>query len=156
MSALIGNRKVNYKPKDDYYTPDWVFNALGIEFDLDVAAPKGGISWLPAKNHFSIEDDGLAQNWYGKVWMNPPYSMPSAWVDKFIEHNNGICLLPFSRSKWFLKIWEKADCIIALPSNFKFMHKDLGSQNVFMPVFLAAKGNECSEYLKNSRLGAPR
>jgi hypothetical protein len=27
---------------DDYYTPRWVFDALGLRFDLDVAAPPGG------------------------------------------------------------------------------------------------------------------
>ena len=25
---------------DDCYTPRWVFDAMGLEFDLDVAAPK--------------------------------------------------------------------------------------------------------------------
>ena len=34
---------------DDYYTPAWVFERMGIEFDLDVAAPPGGIPWIPAK-----------------------------------------------------------------------------------------------------------
>ena len=28
---------------DDYYTPKWIFEALGEHFDLDVCAPPGGV-----------------------------------------------------------------------------------------------------------------
>lgn len=34
---------------DDCYTPRWVFDAMGLEFDLDVAAPNGGPWHVPAK-----------------------------------------------------------------------------------------------------------
>jgi hypothetical protein len=27
---------------DDYWTPKWIFDALGLEFDLDVACPPEG------------------------------------------------------------------------------------------------------------------
>lgn len=60
--------------KDDYYTPKDVFDALGLEFDLDVSAPPGGVPWVPAKRYYTLEDDGLTQPWFGRVWMNPPYS----------------------------------------------------------------------------------
>ena len=50
---------------NDYYTPKWLFDALGLEFDIDVAAPLQGIPWLPAKRWFSQADDGLAQEWGG-------------------------------------------------------------------------------------------
>lgn len=48
---------------DDYYTPAWVFERLGITFDLDVCAPPGGIPWIPAARYYTMEDDGLAQPW---------------------------------------------------------------------------------------------
>ena len=156
MSRLLGNKKVNYKPKDDYYTPQWIFQALNIKFDLDVAAPLGGVPWLPTENHYSIEDNGLVQNWYGKVWMNPPYSETTPWVNKFIEHKNGIALLPFTKAKWGVLIWEKADRIVALNSKLKFVHKDEGEKEIFMPVFLAAMGDYCATYLENSGLGRAR
>lgn len=50
---------------DDWYTPKWVFDDLGIDFDLDVCAPKEKLEWIPAKKHFSIDVDGLSQQWGG-------------------------------------------------------------------------------------------
>ena len=95
--------KYNNVPKgtsDEHYTPKHLFDALNIEFDLDVAAPIGG-SHVPAKRYFDKTVDGLAQDWVGNIWMNPPYSNPTPWVDKFIAHNQGIALLPITRGKWW-------------------------------------------------------
>ena len=38
---------------NDYYTPKGLFDAMGLEFDIDVAAPVQGIPWIPAKRWFS-------------------------------------------------------------------------------------------------------
>jgi len=143
---------VNYKPADDYYTPKWLFEALSVEFDLDVCAPEGGVPWLPAKNHYHLEMDGLAQPWYGNVWCNPPYSKPRPWIEKFIEHGNGMMLMPYSRSIGFGLMWESADAIMNLPSNFKFEHRDHGTKGVFMPVALFALGCENATALERSKI----
>ena len=50
---------------NDYYTPKWLFDLMGLTFDIDVAAPAQGIPWIPAKRWFSQADDGLAQEWGG-------------------------------------------------------------------------------------------
>jgi hypothetical protein len=71
---------------DDHYTPAWIFETLDLTFDLDVAAPPGGIPWIPARRYYTMEDDGLAQPWNGLVWMNPPYSNATPWVNRFLEH----------------------------------------------------------------------
>lgn len=49
----------------DWWTPVWVFDALGETFDIDVAAPTGGVPWIPALKHFTKEIDGLKQDWGG-------------------------------------------------------------------------------------------
>ena len=141
---------------DDYYTPKWIFDQLDIEFDIDVAAPKYGVEWLPAKQHFSIDDDGLAQNWNGIVWMNPPYSKPTPWVDKFLKHKNGIALLPFMKSKWFERIWNEAEAIVPLPINLKFNHAEMGSRPIYSPCFLASVGFYPTVQLKKSQIGVVR
>ena len=78
---------------DAWYTPEWVFDGLGVRFDLDVAAPNGGLDWLPAGAHYSVADDGLLMPWSGWVWCNPPYSAPTAWCRRWAEHMPGGCLL---------------------------------------------------------------
>lgn len=41
----------------EWYTPPEIFDALGLRFDLDPAAPPGGVPWVPATRHLS--KDGL-------------------------------------------------------------------------------------------------
>ena len=55
----------------EWYTPKWIFDRLGIQFDLDPCQPVGGIDWIPANKYYTIEDDGLKQDWSGNVWLNP-------------------------------------------------------------------------------------
>lgn len=35
----------------DWYTPSWVFERMGIEFDLDPCQPIEVIKWIPAKGY---------------------------------------------------------------------------------------------------------
>ena len=145
------------KTSDDYYTPKWVFDALGLEYDFDVASPVGGISWIPAKRYFTQYDDGLAQDWASKrVWMNPPYSKPAPWIDKWLENGNGICLVAASRSKPFTKLWEGCDGIAFMPANLKFVSGMGKEAGIYMPTVIAAIGAENLAALKSSGIGYVR
>ena len=95
------------KDSDEQYTPKWIFDALNVEFDLDVCAPEGGVDYSPAKKHYSLVDDSLNREWEGFVWMNPPFSEGEPWHEKFINHGNGICLAPMSKSYWFQDVWNR-------------------------------------------------
>jgi hypothetical protein len=136
------------KTSDDYYTPKWIFDALGLEFDTDPAQPIGGCSWIPVKRYYTIVDDGLSQEWVGRVWCNPPFSKPALWIDKFITHGNGIMLVTFSRSKSFINLWNKSDGIAALPSDLKFQTPSNGEKGIYMPTALFAMGADNVEALK--------
>lgn len=83
----------NVIDSDDWYTPAWIFDGLGLTFDLDVAAPDGGAPNVTALAHYTVADDGLLQPWHGYVWCNPPYSAPTAWCRKWATHEPGGCLL---------------------------------------------------------------
>jgi len=154
--ALVGNRKDNYTPADDYYTPKWIFDSLRLEFSLDVCAPLNGVPWLPARNHYSIENDGLIQEWFGRVWMNPPYSKPAPWIDRFLAHGNGVALVQTSKSNGFIQLWNQADAIMYLPRNFTFEHRDHGTKGIFMPVALFAMGESNVQALKASGINKVR
>ena len=117
------NHTIPKGTSDEHYTPKFIFDDLGLVFDLDVAAPIQN-SHVPALHKFDINEDGLKQQWFGNVWMNPPYSKPTPWVEKFIDHRQGIALLPVTRGKWWDKLWQEADAIMPLAYNLQFDRPD--------------------------------
>jgi DNA N-6-adenine-methyltransferase Dam len=141
---------------DDYYTPAWVFERLGITFDLDVCSPPGGVEWIPATRFFTQEDDGLAQEWVGRVWMNPPFSGCTPWVDRFIEHAHGVCLIQMSKGAYTRRLWAEAHGVWVCDQDLKFtVARDTGVRaDVYMPIWFAAFGDECVEAI--GRLGVVR
>lgn len=69
-----------------WHTPaslfDKVETAVG-SFDLDPCAPSTGGSPVRARVRFTELDDGLSLDWFGRVFMNPPYGRAlSNWVSK--------------------------------------------------------------------------
>jgi len=142
---------------NDYYTPKWLFDQMGLQFDIDVAAPAQGIPWIPAKRWFSQANDGLAQEWEGAlVWMNPPFSKTTPWVNKFIDNGNGMALLVVSRSKWFAQLWDKADAVMATPADLKFERPDGTQKAISFQTFLFAMGHEANDALHGMKLAKVR
>jgi phage N-6-adenine-methyltransferase len=86
---------------DDWATPQPVFDALDAEFgfDLDVCADASNAK---CRRFFSAAEDGLAQEWSGTVWLNPPYGRHgggiAAWMEKARESAAAgatvVCLVP--------------------------------------------------------------
>jgi len=143
---------------DEWYTPKYIFDYLGVEFDLDPCSPGKDIAnWIPAKTHYTQLDDGLSKKWHGKVWLNPPYgrSMPE-WLSKLADHGNGIALV-FSRTetRWFHKFIPKADAICFLDKKIHFVRSDTmckgGSPGC--GSLLIAYGKENAKILQQSQLG---
>ena len=154
--VLRGRMNPNYRPNDEVFTPPEIFKALNLEFDLDVCAPEGGLSWIPAKKSYSIKDDGLSQNWYGRVWMNPPYSAPKLWVDKWINHGNGLMIAPFSKSHWFMQLWESDAAVVNNSVKFRFTKPDGSKYAIAFPTAIWAIGESNITALKLSNLGVLR
>ena len=109
--------------KDEWLTPPEIIRALG-EFDLDPCAPKNR-PWPTAKAHMTIDDNGLAQPWHGRVWMNPPYGKETfKWMERLAEHKSGIALI-FARTetKGFHRfIWERAHALFFFEGRINFYH----------------------------------
>lgn len=104
----------------EYYTPKWIFDNLGMHFDVDVCSPPGG-SNVPATKYYDIKDDGLTQKWEGLVWCNPPFNECAKWMDRFMRHGHGVALIPVSKTKWFDKLIEMPGVVVKiLPSDLKF------------------------------------
>lgn len=143
------------KATDEWYTPKYVINALG-EFDLDPCAPVNPL-FQTAKTMYNINDDGLKQEWEGRVFLNPPYSRPliERFVEKMAEHNNGIALL-FNRcdNRMFHEIiFKKAEGMMFLRKRIRFLRPD-GSQgdSPGCGSILVAFGEENAKILKNCEM----
>ena len=72
--------------KTEWYTPAKYIEAarrvLG-EIDLDPASCEMAQRTVGARHWYGIEDDGLGCEWWGTVFLNPPYAR--SVVDAFIE-----------------------------------------------------------------------
>ena len=132
------------KTSDECYTPASLFDALNIRFDLDPASCPRDLSAVPADRIYTVEDDGLAQPWFGRVWLNPPYSNPTPWVDRFLEHGHGIALLVSSRGRWAGRLWADADGCGFAP-NVEFNKADGRKITIPFACHLWAMGDDCVE-----------
>jgi len=130
----------------EWYTPPRVFDAMGVEFDLDPASPGADVvPWIPSRKHLTITDDGLAAAWSGFVWLNPPYGIRygmQKWIDRFVAHRNGIILLPgYTYTKWFHNFIVETDCHLFPLNKFQFISPlSPNGSNSTMANFLAAIG----------------
>lgn len=108
---------------NEWYTPKTFFTQLGehITFDLDPCSPGVGLSHVPARRVFTKDDDGLAQQWEGLVFCNPPYGRDvGRWVEKCAAHGNSMALV-FARvdTAWFQKAVATADGVFFLAGRVK-------------------------------------
>lgn len=114
------------KATDEWYTPKEIIDALG-HFDLDPCAAECPL-WYTAGTMWNRHDDGLSKQWFGRVWLNPPYSRPlvEEFLRRMAEHGNGIALM-FNRcdSKMFQKyVFDAADGIMFLKQRIRFYRPD--------------------------------
>jgi hypothetical protein len=117
----------NTDNNDIWLTPPSIIKSLG-RFDLDPCfLSDEERPWDTADNHYFLPVDGLAQEWSGRVWCNPPYGkFTFDWLKKLAEHGNGIALI-FARTEtkgFHREIWSKADGIFFFEGRLKFHTKD--------------------------------
>lgn len=132
---------VQGRETDERFTPQWVFDGLGLTFDLDPASPLEGGDFVPARHKYTRADDGLARDWFGLVWCNPPFSSATAWADKFREHGNGVFLGPIANARWWVDLATVADHLW-LCRDFAFVHPLHAGRRSSMPLAFAAMGPE--------------
>lgn len=155
MDGLFTNESANKNTHKsvEWYTPRWIFDELGINFDLDPCSPHDMESEVPAKLKYTIFDDGLSQDWKGTVWLNPPYGKSTPfWIRRMIDHNNGIALV-FSRTDaaWCQEAMKSCTSMLFLGGRIQFVpgkenqHKKSRSA---AGTVMFAFGDESSEALK--------
>lgn len=92
---------------DDWATPQDFFDCAAEEFDgfdIDVCANAQNAK---CEKYFDMQQNGLAQTWTGKCWMNPPYGKEiGAWMkkarDSALAGATVVCLVPArTDTKWW-------------------------------------------------------
>jgi phage N-6-adenine-methyltransferase len=98
LRAAKGLAPLMSSQTDQWSTPQDLFDKLNAEFafNLDVCATAENAK---CQRYFTAEDDGLAQEWIGTCWMNPPYGdVIGKWVEKArLAGESGstvVCLVP--------------------------------------------------------------
>ncbi len=116
----------------EWYTPTAYIEAarevLG-EIDLDPASSDIAQKTVRAKDYFTVDDDGLKNEWRGKIWMNPPYTSGTIerFISKIIKHfprdiPEAIVLVNnATETKWFQEIATIASAICFPSGRIKFL-----------------------------------
>lgn len=136
------------KKNDCLQTPSWIYAHLG-RVDLD---PCAGLNTSIGAENFSIErgQNGLKLNWFGFVYCNPPFSQKQQWIERMIDHGNGILILPERGSApWFGPLAKAAGYYWVMGKKINFIGGP-SSNNLGSVLFLF--GDEAKQRVINSPL----
>lgn len=119
---------------NEWYTPADIIDAarkvLGT-IDLDPASSLLANETVKAEKIYTVEDDGLAQEWFGNIWLNPPYAsgLIERFVDKLLSSNfqQAIALVNNATdTEWFSRLANSASVVVFPKGRIKF-HKPDGT-----------------------------
>lgn len=153
--SLSGHQSARMK-NDEWLTPPHIIKALGA-FDLDPCAPVDR-PWSTAANHMTILDDGLSREWFGRVWLNPPFGREAVkWLRRMKAHGNGVALIPArtETAMFYECVWGGADAVLFIKGrpHFHFADGKAAPFNSGAPIALVAYGIENVSALLRSELG---
>lgn len=116
---------------NEWYTPPEILESarkvLGY-IDLDPASSDLANSFVRAKKFFSLAENGLSQEWFGRVWLNPPFNagIIDAFADKLLSSSkveSAIMLTDNATdAKWFRKLVEGCAGLIFTTSRLNFIN----------------------------------
>ena len=144
VAAALGDEEAvrahvaNNSGNNEWYTPakyiDLAREVMG-GIDCDPATSEIANQTVKAKTIFTAEDDGLAQTWRGRVWMNPPYAQPlmsdfaEAVSAKFESGEiEQACILVnnATETQWFQRMVSVANAVCFPKSRIKFLDSQGG------------------------------
>lgn len=148
-------RKRAYNEKVERYTPPSLFEVLDYTFDLDPCSPGEGKSFVPARKHYTVKDDGLLREWEGVVFVNPPTQNVAAWLERLVKHGEGVALVTLRPdAPWFQEAAKEADAVCLVEEKVQFFKG--GKTKTFATgtaVALLAYGELAKEVVLTSGLG---
>jgi ParB family chromosome partitioning protein len=120
----------------EWYTPPAYIAAARLvlgDIDLDPATTTAANAVVKAGQIFTEHDNGLAQRWDGRVWLNPPYSQPlvTQFCEKLVESVTAgtvpaavVLVNNATETHWFRALAEVAVAICFPTGRIRFWHPD--------------------------------
>jgi len=121
---------------DGWYTPPHLIAAARLvlgAIDVDPATCAAAQAVVQAATWYTEVENGLIQVWRGRLWLNPPYSAPTAWTDKALGHYRAgdvpaalILTNSYTETGWWQRL-ATAGTMLFFAGRQQFWHPDKAS-----------------------------
>lgn len=146
--------------ENEWYTPEPFIDAARAvmgAIDLDPASSDVANTVVGAAAYFTAQDDGLSQDWHGRIWMNPPYAQPL--VSQFCaklrdEYDSGsvtgaiVLVNNATETAWFQRIIGAASAVCFPLARVKFWAPDRVSSTPLQGQAVVYLGNDAAAFIR--------
>ncbi len=124
--TINNTHSLQLSTSNEWYTPPQYLTAVREvmgSIDLDPASNEIANKVVRAATYFSIVDDGLSRQWWGRIFLNPPYGIENGvsnqakWSDYLIKQYRGgkieqaiLLVNAVPSNKWFAPLWAFPIC----------------------------------------------
>lgn len=123
---------INNSGDNEWYTPsEYIEAARSVmgSIDLDPASNDYANKTVKAWRYFTKQTNGLEQEWFGNIWMNPPYSteLIKLFADKLADSlfDQAIILVNNATdTAWFKTLISKASAVVFTTGRIRFQKRD--------------------------------
>jgi len=145
---------------NEWYTPPEIIEAVrdvmgGI--DLDPASSDIANKVVRADRYYTAEQNGLLQEWYGRVWLNPPYSNPliTQFCMTLVSHYvtgkvQEACVIVnnATETKWFQALASVANAVCFPKSRIRFWSPGKASLSPLQGQVIIYLGPNVDRFIK--------